>query len=168
MSKNDLIHKWIWYAVVTLGCLLVQSMICNHISLWGVHPVLLPFLIGVLAAYEHRASGLLFALIVGVLSDLTTTAIIPCYYTVAFVLAALLAITVARNLITPGFWCALASAAASLLACDLFYTVILIYRSAATFTGALSLIGREMLISLPFAFLLCWLCGKIFRSYKTE
>jgi rod shape-determining protein MreD len=168
MNSQNFVRKWLCYTLIGLGCLVLQSMVCNYLRIWGVHPVLLPILVCTVASYEPDRGGLTFALIAGVLADLTTTTAIPCFYTVTFVLGALTAFAVGHNLVRHGFLRALISSVAGLLIADLLYTVILIYRSSATFLGALSLSGREIAVSLPFALLLAWLVGKPCRKYRTE
>jgi rod shape-determining protein MreD len=168
MHSQAFVRKWIYYVLIGLGCLFLQSMVCNYLRIWGVHPVLLPLMVCVVAAYEPNRGGLTFALVAGVLADLTTTTIIPCFYTVSFVLAALAAIAIGHNLITQRFWCAVASSVAGLLVADLLYTVILIYHGSTTFLDALSVSGREILISLPFALLLAWIAGRVKWKYRSE
>ncbi|NLU23159.1 MAG: hypothetical protein GXW99_00260 [Clostridiales bacterium] len=168
MSRHDLIMKWILYSAGALCVVLIQSLILNHIRILSVHPFLIPMLAAIVASFEGPRDGCVFGLIFGVLCDVTTQPPIPCFYTLAFVLIAFLSALVAKNLIAPGFCCSLVVSAMSLLVTQLFYTLIFTYRSIGSTLGILSLMGRELLISLVLSPLLYLLFSRIHRKMKLD
>jgi len=168
MSRRDLTYKWAMYGGAVLAVVLVQSLVLNYIRVLSVHPFLLPMLVGIIAAYEGTQGGYTFGLIFGVLCDITIQAPVPCFFTLDFVVIALITSLIAKNLIAPGFLCTLVVSAVSLLLTQLFYTVIYTYRSIASSMGVLNLMGREMLVSMVLSPLLYLLFFRIFRKTRPD
>ena len=89
MNQRDMFFKWLYYAGAVLLLVLVQSLVLNRISVWAVHPFLPPVIAGIMAMLEGPAEGAVFGGIFGLLCDLTMPGVIPCFYTLAFLAAAL-------------------------------------------------------------------------------
>ena len=168
MSRRDLTVKWALYGAAVLAVVLVQSLVLNYIRVLSVHPFLLPMLVGVIAAFEGPQGGCTFGLVFGALCDMTTQAAIPCFYTLDFVLIAFLSALIAKNLIAPGFFCSLLVSAISLLVTQLFYTLIFTYHNIGSPLGILSLMGRELLVSMVLSPLLYLLFHHVYRKTKTD
>lgn len=78
MTQRDYALKWLFYSLATLLLVVLQDVILDHIQLWGVHPFLLP-LIPALAVMWEGNEGVIFSLVFGLLTDLTTKGPIPCF-----------------------------------------------------------------------------------------
>ena len=91
MGRRDFVFKWLFYALTALGFVLVQVFGLVHIRIWGVHPFLFPVLVSTVAALESAHESAVFALATGAVLDVTMPGVIPCFYTVAFLVVFLLA-----------------------------------------------------------------------------
>ena len=107
-TTRDTAVKWTAYALACLLLLFGHELTLAHLRVWGIAPFLPPLLPAVLASMEDRLEGFVFALAFGVLCDLALTAPLPCLYTIAFPLTALLAALIARSVLQPGILCSLA------------------------------------------------------------
>ena len=62
MTQKKLIFYWALYGFTALLFLLLQSILLNRLSIiHGIHPVLLPLLIGLTAIYTPRGGRAVFA-----------------------------------------------------------------------------------------------------------
>ena len=104
-TTRDTAVKWTAYALACLLLLFGHELTLAHLRVWGIAPFLPPLLPAVLASMEDRLEGFVFALAFGVLCDLALTAPLPCLYTIAFPLTALLAALIARSVLQPGILC---------------------------------------------------------------
>lgn len=157
LNQRDMFFKWLYYAGATLLLVLVQSLVLNRICVWGVHPFLPPLIAAITAMLEGPGEGAAFAGVFGLLCDLTTPGIIPCFYTLAFLAAALLAAVIAKRFLSQGFLRAVLCAGLSLLVTDLLHTLLLTFRQGVELTAALSLTGREAAVTVvlsPLVYLL--------------
>lgn len=157
LNQRDMFFKWLYYAGATLLLVLVQSLVLNRICVWGVHPFLPPLIAAITAMLEGPGEGAAFAGVFGLLCDLTMPGIIPCFYTLAFLAAALLAAVIAKRFLSQGFLCAVLCASLSLLVTDLLHTLLLTFRQGVELTAALSLTGREAAVTVvlsPLVYLL--------------
>ncbi len=159
--KWDIIARQTAYAVTSLLLLLLRSTLLARLHVWGIMPFLPPILPAVIASMEDRLEGFAFALAFGVCCDLALTAPLPCLYTLAFPLAALLASVLSRSVLQPGFLCSLAVSAAAFVIVDLIAALALLAGGHAEL-GAIALRAvREMALSLPLLVachpLLAWL-----------
>ena len=107
-----------------------------------------PLLPAVLASMEDRLEGFVFALAFGVLCDLALTAPLPCLYTIAFPLTALLAALIARSVLQPGILCSLAVSTAAFVLVDLITAVTLLAGRSELSAIALRAV-QELALSLP-------------------
>lgn len=157
MNQRDMFFKWLYYAGAVLLLVLVQSLVLNRISVWAVHPFLPPVIAGIMAMLEGPAEGAVFGGIFGLLCDLTMPGVIPCFYTLAFLAAALPTAMIAKRLLSQGFLCAALCAALALVITDLLHTVLLTFRQGVELSAALSLTGRELAVTVvlsPLVYLL--------------
>ncbi|MDE7244069.1 MAG: rod shape-determining protein MreD [Oscillospiraceae bacterium] len=104
MPKSYVAFKWAVYALATLFLFAVQSLVLNHIRVLGVTPFLYPILPAVAAMYEGSRKGPVFALVLGLVCDLLLYGPFEGFFTIAFVITALLASRIAENLLSPGFF----------------------------------------------------------------
>ncbi len=104
MPKSYVAFKWTVYALATLLLFAVQSLVLNHIRVFNVTPFLYPVLPAVAAMYEGPRRGPLFALVLGTVCDLLLYGPFDGFFTIAFVITALLASKIAENLLSPGFF----------------------------------------------------------------
>ena len=125
-TTRDTAVKWTAYALACLLLLFGHELTLAHLRVWGIAPFLPPLLPAVLASMEDRLEGFVFALAFGVLCDLALTAPLPCLYTIAFPLTALLAALIARSVLQPGILCSLAVSTAAIVLVDLITAVTLL------------------------------------------
>ena len=152
LARNETIFKWALYAMATVLCLIVQSIALQRLTLWGVVPFIYPLLAAIPATYEAPVPGTIFALCVGVACDALLPAPIPCFYTLIFPLVGLMASLLSRSLLPAGFLCSLAAAAAAFFLVDLFHCILLWIMEKAAWGAGLSLLLRELLVTLPLIF----------------
>lgn len=148
-TTRDTAVKWTAYA---LGCLLLlfgHELTLAHLRVWGIAPFLPPLLPAVLASMEDRLEGFVFALAFGVLCDLALTAPLPCLYTIAFPLTALLAALIARSVLQPGILCSLAVSTAAFVLVDLITAVTLLAGGRSELSAIALRAVQELALSLP-------------------
>ena len=115
MPKSYVAFKWAVYALATLLLFAVQSVVLNHIRVFGVTPFLYPILPAVMAMYEGPRRGPTAALLLGLACDLLLHGPFEGFFTIAFVITALLASKIAGNLLSPGFFSGLCISFGALL-----------------------------------------------------
>jgi len=115
LPKSYLAFKWIVYALATLLLCALQSFVLSHIRILTVTPFLYPMLPAVAAMYEGPKRGTLYALSFGFLCDLLLPAPFTGFFTIVFSLIGLLSGSIAENMVSPGFFCALLVSALGLL-----------------------------------------------------
>lgn len=142
MTQRDYAVKWLFFSLATLVFVALQALVFRHITLWGIHPVLYPIIVALVAMWEGH-QGLLFSLVFGLLMDLTTTGPIPCFYTLAFFVISAVTITVVKHLIVPGFFCAVMTSVLSIILCDLLQILFLSYTAGISLLPALLLMAKE-------------------------
>lgn len=159
MTRRDYAVKWLFYSLATLLLVVVQDIILNHISLWGAHPFILP-LIAALATMWESNEGVIFALVFGLLTDLTTKGPIPCFYMLAFFVICAASMLIIKHLIMPGFFCGIVLSVLSIILCDLLQILFLSYNVGISLSAALLLTAKELisvvcmpLIYFPFGWL---------------
>ena len=140
-TTRDTAVKWTAYALACLLLLFGHELTLAHLRVWGIAPFLPPLLPAVLASMEDRLEGFVFALAFGVLCDLALTAPLPCLYTIAFPLTALLAALIARSVLQPGILCSLAVSTAA------FVTLLAGGRSELSAIALRAV--QELALSLP-------------------
>ena len=148
-TTRDTAVKWTAYGAACLLLLFAHALTLSRLRVWGIAPFLPPLLPAVIASMEDRLEGVVFALAFGVLCDLALTAPLPCLYTLAFPLAALLASLLAKSVLQPGFLCSLAVSAAAFLTVDLIAALALLSGGHAAVSAIALRAARELLASLP-------------------
>ena len=152
LARNETIFKWTLYAMATVLCLVLQSMVFQRLTLWGVIPFLYPLLAAIPATYEAPVPATIFALCVGVACDALLPAPIPCFYTLIFPLVGLAASLLSESVLPAGFLCSLAASAAAFLMVGLFHCILLWMTEKAAWSSGLYLMLRELLVTLPLSF----------------
>ena len=165
MTRRMTTLKWVFYALWTLVCLLVQQLGFPSLRIAGVHPCRLPSLAAIAASFEGKREGPVYALVLGLVCDTLFTGAFPCFYAVVLTLSALLAGQAARRLIMPGAVCSLAVSAGALLLTDLFNAVAFTYSHGTPPGEAMWLTAREILLSLPFAMLVHLVFSRVHRRF---
>jgi len=167
MTRRDFLFKWLFYSCATLTFIALQHLLLNRLEVWGVHPFLLPILAVLPATLESRQESIFYAIALGLICDLRTAAPIPIFYTMVFLLAALLTSQIAGRLIMPGFLCAFLCGLLALVLCNLLQ-FLLTFSQGYPAATALHLMGREVLLSAPAAVLIFPVYRKIFRRIRNE
>jgi len=163
LARNETIFKWILYAAAAFLCLLIQTALLQRITVWGVIPFLYPLVAAIPASYEGAAPGMVFALAVGVVSDLILPDTFPCLYTLIFPFTALLAASIAKVLLPSGFLCSLFSAAEAFFLTDLFRCFLLWLGGKPAWQAGAWLLVREFLVTAPLIFPLTLLFRAVYR-----
>ena len=70
MTRRDLIHKWLFYALGLLPVWLLDAYILPRYPLWGTVPMLLPLAVAAVSVLEGAYAGTGFGLAVGLLWEL--------------------------------------------------------------------------------------------------
>ena len=152
MTRRATAIKWICYCLGALVLALVQSAVLVHVRIWGVHPFILPAIAVIPATLERSEQGLLYGAFFGLVCDLLTpVAGMPCFYFLVFLLGAAAAWLLSGQVIMAGVVCSLVVTGVCMLLCGLLHMAVLAGHSGAGLTAAGLLLGRELLVSLPFA-----------------
>ena len=107
LPKSYLAFKWIVYTLATFLLCALQSLVLCHIQVLSVTPFLYPVLPAVTAMYEGSRRGALYGLFFGLLCDLFLPAPFTGFFVLLFPLIGLLSASIAGNMLSPGFFCAL-------------------------------------------------------------
>lgn len=169
MGHRDFVYKWLFYSLVTLAFVLLQVFVLVHIRVWGVHPFVFPVLVAIVAALESVHESAIYALTLGVLLDITMPAVIPCFYTVAF-LAVVLPVSrlLSAKVLSLPFFCCMLCGGLSIVCTDLLHMLFLNASVSFSFTTALLLMGKELLLTLPLIPLVYLPTYKIRRIFHRE
>ena len=168
MRYGKTFYRWLFYALAAGACLMVQGLILDRLRLWGIHPFLPPVLVAVAAAREERQESLCAAAVFGLVCDLTMSPVIPCFYILTFAAAAFLTGLMAKHLIVPGFFCALAASVLAIVLNGAFHTLFLTYRGVGNFAASAAITGSELLLTLPLMPLVYLLYGPIHRRFQAD
>ena len=167
MNQRDMFFKWLFYSLATLLGLLIQALVLNRLDLWqGVHPFLPPILAICPAILEGREESTFFAVGLGLVLDLLIPTNFPAFYTISFVLLALLTKQIANRIIVPGFVCAFVCGALALVLTNLLRFVLVSAHGGADLTAVALLSLRELVLTLPLIPLYFWLCRKIYLRMR--
>ena len=168
MSQRNALYRWFFYALAACLFLFLQGLLFNRLQVWGIHPFLPPVLAVTAAVWEDRQESLCAGAVFGLLCDLVMRPPIPCFYVLAFSAAAFLAGFIAKGWIQPGFFCALAVSVSSLILCGGFFALIFSIRGINDPAVAVSIIGRELLLTLPLIPFVYLLFRHIRRRFPAE
>ena len=115
LPKSYLAFKWIVYTLATLLLCMLQSFVFSHIRILTVTPFIYPILPAVAAMYEGPKRGAFYALAFGLLCGLLLPAPFTGFFVIVFPLVGLLSASIAGDMVSPGFFCALLVSALGLL-----------------------------------------------------
>ena len=107
LPKSYLAFKWIVYSLATLLLCALQGAVLCHIRVLSVTPFLYPVLPALVAMYEGPKRGAFHGMALGFFCDLLLPAPFSGFFTLLFPLIAMLSATIAENMLSPGFFCAL-------------------------------------------------------------
>ena len=150
VARSELILRWSVYGGAGLLVCLVQGLILQRLSLWGVMPFLYPALAAMVAVWEGALPcGAVYALCLGAVCDLALPGSVPCFYTIALPLAAMLAGLLSREWLSSNLLSALAASALGYLVTGLLHAGVLAVTGHGAFVTAMAVAGKEFLITLP-------------------
>ena len=146
LARNELIFRWSVYGLAAVLCLLVQTLVLQRLTVWGIVPFLYPLLAAIPATYEDPVPATAFALAMGVVCDLLLPEALPCFYTLLFPVVGLLSALLVQGAVSNGFLCSVFVAAIAYLLSGLFHCLVL----GGSWGPGLFLALREFCIALPF------------------
>jgi cell shape-determining protein MreD len=150
--RNETLFKWTLYGAAAVLCFTVQAMLLQRITVFGVIPFIYPLPAVILATYEGPKAGTVFALVMGVVTDLLLPAPIPCLYTLVFPLAGLFSALLAQGVLHSGYLCSLVGTALAFVLTDSLSCLLLWIGGSPAWLTGLSVFLRETCVSLPVAF----------------
>lgn len=115
LPKSYVVFKWLVYASATLLLFALQSLVLNHIHVYGLTPFLYPILPAVVAMYEGNRRGPVFALVLGAVCDTLLHGPFTGFFAIVFPMIAIFAAMVGENFLSPGFLCCLVVSASAML-----------------------------------------------------
>lgn len=163
LARSATILKWLLYALAGLVWAAVQAALLRRFPVWGVIPYLYPLIAAIPATLEGPVAGTVYALSVGVFCDLLLPAPIPCFYTLVFPVAGLCASLLSQSILPAGYLCSFAAAAAAFLLTDGFHCFLLWAGGQAAWGAGLSVMAREMLLTLPLVIPVTLLYRSVYR-----
>ena len=110
----------------------------------------------------------MFALATGAVLDVTMPGVIPCFYTVAFLVVFLLARVLSAKVLSQPFFCCMLCGALSIVCTDLLQMLFLNSSVSFSVRAALLLMGKELLLTLPLMPLIYLPDSKIRRFFHQE
>ncbi|MDE6997610.1 MAG: hypothetical protein K2P04_07035 [Oscillospiraceae bacterium] len=149
LPKSYLAFKWIVYTLATLFLCALQSFVFSHIRILTVTPFIYPILPAVTAMYEGPRRGAYFALSFGFLCDLLLPAPFTGFFVIVFPMIALLSASIAGNMLSPGFFCALLVSALGLLMTGGARVLLQLLSGGGDLTLRAWVALTEALLSLP-------------------
>ena len=168
MSRRDLTIKWAFFSVAALAFIALQQLLLNRLEVWGIHPYLLPMLPVMAVILEGQKESSFFAVGLGFFCDLLSPAIIPCFYTIAFLACSLLAGIIAGRVIMPGFLCAFVCGAMAMVVTDLLRMLFLTFYGNFSLSVSFTLMAKELLLSIAAAPVIFFVFQKISRLLHNE
>ena len=169
MTRRAVVRKWILYCLCALVLVLVQNMVLVYVRIVGVHPFLLPALALIPVTLERSGPSLLYALFFGLACDLLIpSGVFVCFYCLKFFVAAILARLLSVQVIAAGLFCSLAVSAVGLLLCGLLQIMLLTSQHGVSIGPALTLLGKELLLSLAVTPLAHFPFRKVFRLTRSD
>ena len=153
MTRRLLTIRWSFYGMTTLLVLLLQSQVLGRISVWGVCPVVIGCLAAVAATREPITHAVIYAIVLGAVSDTLFVAALPCFYVLLCAVSAVVASVISRRVVMPGFLCSVLCCVAALLFSGALNGIAMAHGGAPAGV-VVALLLREMLVSLPFALVL--------------
>ena len=168
LARNETIFKWALYTAATLLCFLVQGLILQRFTLWGVIPFLYPVLPAVVATYEGPVAGAIYGIAVGVACDSLLPGPIPCFYTLVFPLLGLCGALISQSLLPAGFLCSLVVSAIGFLMTDVFHCFLLWAAGRSVWSTGLFLMLREFCVTAVWTLPVTLLFSAVFRRTRFD
>ena len=125
-------------------------------------------LVSTVAALESAHESAVFALATGAVLDVTMSGVIPCFYTVAFLVVFLLARVLSAKVLSQPFFCCMLCGVLSIVCTDLLQMLFLNSSVSFSVRAALLLMGKELLLTLPLMPLIYLPDSKIRRFFHQE
>lgn len=163
MSQRKLFFYWGLYTFIALLLLLCQAFLLPHLRLWHIHPFLPPCIAAVTAVYTSRRGGVIFGFFLGFLCDMLFTGVFPCFYLLVFSLCAFGAGLLSHRFISPGLLCSLLVGTLSLFVTELLQLFFLSFGGNVSFLTVIRLLFIEIVITVPFLFVLHPLYSRVNR-----
>ena len=148
MSRRRAVIIWVLYSLCAVFFLLLQNWLFKRIVIWGIHPVILPFLAVLPAITQKWKQSVVYAFLLGLFFDITAPVFLPCFYCIILPVLAFFANLISQRIIMSYFVCATITCGASLLCIDFCHTLFVLYTGKALLLDALLLCGREFLLSM--------------------
>ncbi len=167
-TKKALMTKWGLYGAALLLFILLQQLVLDEVSLWGVMPFLMPMVVAVAAALEGAVPGTVFGIFVGVLCDLSGHGVFSGVYTISFFLIALIVAILAKYWVTRSLFGSLIWALIAFAVIDAVQILYLAVFFRADGLIALQLACREAIVSLLFVIPIFLLFNFIHRLFRYE
>lgn len=168
LARKETIFKWVLYALAALLCFGLQGIL-QHATVWGVLPFLYPLLAVIPATYERQVPGAVFALCIGILTDLLLPGSIPAIYTLVFPLTALISGLIARNLLPSGILCSAACSILAFAALGVFHCIHLsIHGQADAWSVGMFITLREWCVTLPLVIPMTLLFRAVYRKTAAD
>ena len=163
MTRRAVVRKWILY------CLCALVLVLVYVRIGGVHPFLLPALALIPVTLERSGPSLLYALFFGLACDLLIpSGVFVCFYCLTFFIAAILARLLSGQVIAAGLFCSLTVSAVGLLLCGFLQIMLLTSQHGVSIGPALTLLGKELLLSLAVTPLAHFPFRKVFRLTRND
>ena len=143
------LKRVLWYGVYMLVVLVVQDMVLTQVRPGGVCAFIPPAAVTAVAMFEGAIPGVVFALVMGIFTDMFTPGTLITY-TLLFPVIAFGAGMLAQFFINRRFMGFLLLALAALLLTALVQTLIIALKSGGAFSAIWTAI-QQTLWSLPFA-----------------
>lgn len=167
MQHRDYVIKWLLYTLISLVFVLVQVFGLVHIRVWGVHPFVFPALVATVCALESAHESAIYALASGAILDLTMPGVIPCFYTVSFIVVFLVTKLLAVKVLSMPFFCCMLCGALAVVCSGLLSALFLGVSVDFSLQTALLTVGKEALLTLPLLpliYLPWWKLRRIFHQ----
>lgn len=145
MTSRETLFKWTAYALCAAVLLFLRALLLGELTVWGVLPFLPPVILACVASLEESPSAAVFGIAFGAFCDLVFPAPLPCLYTLAFTVSAVLTAILAKSVIQGGFLRALAGTLLTFILLALLNMLALPARG--NLPAMVSLAAREMLVS---------------------
>ena len=163
LVRNEILFKWALYGAAAALCLIVQGLVLQRFTLWGVIPFLYPLAAVIPATFEGSTAGTIFALVMGAVTDILLPAPLPCLYTLVFPIAGLCAALLAQSVLHSGYLCSLLSGGIAFALSGGLCGLLLWIKGTPAWSAAGFVLLREACVSLPFALPMTALFGAVYH-----
>ena len=166
--KSYRVFKWVVYGLATLLMCALQSLVLNHVKVFGLTPFLYPALPAIVAMFEGTRPGAVTGLVLGLFCDLLVPAPFRGFYSLAFPAAAAFAAGIAGRLLSRGFLCGLIVSASGLLVTCGFRMAVQVLSGGRYLDLMVRIAAGETLLTLPAALIVLPLYRAIFKKCAAD